>query len=82
MIIGRGWNKYNFVQTIEWIDAGPPANKQEFFENNRNLLYVACSRPKVRLALLFTQILSVNAMVKLTQWFGADNIIALPAEPS
>jgi DNA helicase-2/ATP-dependent DNA helicase PcrA len=81
VIIGRGWNKYNFAQTLEWIDVGPPAGKQGFFENNRNLLYVACSRPKVRLALLFTQILSANAMEKLTQWFGANNIIALPAEP-
>jgi DNA helicase-2/ATP-dependent DNA helicase PcrA len=81
VIIGRGWNKYNFAQTLEWIDSGPPADKQEFFENNRNLFYVACSRPKVRLAMLFTQILSTNAMVKLTQWFGANNVIALPAEP-
>ncbi|WP_421706401.1 UvrD-helicase domain-containing protein [Alloalcanivorax xenomutans] len=81
VIIGRGWNKYNFAQTLEWIDVGPPANKQEFFENNRNLFYVACSRPKVRLALLFTQILSANAMGKITQWFGTDNVIALPAEP-
>lgn len=81
VIIGRGWNRYNFAQTLEWIDSGPPADKQEFFENNRNLFYVACSRPKVRLAMLFTQILSTNAMIKLTQWFGANNVIALPAEP-
>lgn len=81
VIVGRGWNKYNFAQILEWMDAGPPANKQEFFENNRNLFYVACSRPKVRLALLFTQILSVNAMEKITHLFGADNIIALPADP-
>ena len=81
VIIGRGWNKYNFAQTLEWIDGGPPADKQEFFENNRNLFYVACSRPKVRLAMLFTQILSTNAKIKLTQWFGANNVIALPAEP-
>lgn len=81
VIIGRGWNRYNFAQTLEWIDVGPPAEKQEFFENNRNLFYVACSRPKVRLALLFTQILSANALDKITQLFGAENIIALPAEP-
>ena len=81
VIVGRGWNKYNFAQTLEWMDAGPPADKREFFENNRNLLYVACSRPKVRLALLFTQILSANAMEKITQWFGTDNIIALPIDP-
>lgn len=82
VIVGRGWNKYNFGQMLEWIDAGPPADKIEFFENNRNLFYVACSRPKVRLALLFTQVLSPNAMTRLTAWFGADNIVALPAEPA
>lgn len=81
VIVGRGWNKYNFAQTLEWMDAGPPADKQEFFENNRNLFYVACSRPKIRFALLFTQILSANAMNKITEWFGADNIISLPANP-
>lgn len=81
VIVGRGWNKYNFGQMLEWIEPGPPADKTEYFENNRNLFYVACSRPKVRLALLFTQVLSENAMVRLTAWFGADNIIALPAEP-
>jgi DNA helicase-2/ATP-dependent DNA helicase PcrA len=81
VIVGRGWNKYNFAQTLEWMDAGPPADKQDFFENNRNLFYVACSRPKIRLALLFTQILSANAMGKITQLFGMDNIIALPANP-
>jgi len=81
VIVGRGWNKYNFAQMLEWVDAGPPAGKLDFFENNRNLFYVACSRPKVRLALLFTQILNTNAMAKLTAWFGAANIVALPADP-
>jgi DNA helicase-2/ATP-dependent DNA helicase PcrA len=81
VVVGRGWNKYNFAQMLEWIDAGPPADKLEFFENNRNLFYVACSRPKVRLALLFTQLLNANAMAKLTNWFGPENIVALPGQP-
>lgn len=81
VIVGRGWNKYNFGQMLEWIEPGPPADKFEFFENNRNLFYVACSRPKVRLALLFTQLVSANAMARLTAWFGANNIFALPANP-
>ena len=81
VIVGRGWNKYNFGQMLEWIEPGPPADKTEFFENNRNLFYVACSRPKIRLALLFTQVLSQNAMARLTAWFGAANIVALPADP-
>src|SRR3546814_1202712 len=49
VVVGRGWNKYNFAQMLEWIDAGPPPDKLEFFENNRNLFYVACSRPKVQI---------------------------------
>lgn len=82
VVLGRGWNKYNFAQMLEWIDAAPPDDRAEMFENNRNLFYVACSRPKVRLALMFTQILNDNAMRKLTDWFGAPNIIALPADPT
>ena len=81
VIVGRGWNKYNFAQTLEWLDAGPPADKQSFFENNRNLFYVACSRPKTRLALLFTQLLSPEALAKITQLFGAENIESLPVDP-
>lgn len=82
VVLGRGWNKYNFAQMLEWIDAGPPDDRTEMFENNRNLFYVACSRPKLRLALLFTQILNDNALRKLNDWFGAQNIIALPADPT
>jgi DNA helicase-2/ATP-dependent DNA helicase PcrA len=66
---------------VHWAFASTTADKQEFFENNRNLFYVACSRPKVRLALLFTQILNANAMAKLNEWFGAENVVALPADP-
>lgn len=81
VIVGRGWNKYNFAQTLEWLDTGPPADRLDFFESNRNLFYVACSRPKIRLALLFTQLLSDPAMAKLVELFGDDNVIALPAQP-
>lgn len=82
VVIGRGWNKYNFVQMLEWFDNGPPADKGEFFESNRNLLYVACSRPKVRLALLFTQLVSEAALTKLNSVFGQENVHALAAEPA
>lgn len=82
LIIGRGWNKYNFGQMLEWMVAGPPADKVDFFENNRNLFYVACSRPKTRLAVLFTQELTPAALTRLTAWFGTGNTIALPADPA
>jgi DNA helicase-2/ATP-dependent DNA helicase PcrA len=82
VIVGRGWNIYNFAQMLERLDPGPPADKVESFESNRNLFYVACSRPKKRLALLFTQALSAAAMAKVTDLFGAANVIALPADPA
>lgn len=82
VIVGRGWNKYNFGQMLEWFEAGPPAGKEEAFLSNRNLFYVACSRPKRRLAVMFTQLLCDAAMARLTDWFGADAIVALPAEPA
>lgn len=81
VIIGRGWNKYNFCQMLDWLDDGPPADKRASFEDNRNLFYVACSRPKVRLALLFTQLLSPAALAKLNQLFGGESVFALPAKP-
>ncbi|KQM27916.1 MULTISPECIES: UvrD-helicase domain-containing protein [unclassified Sphingomonas] len=82
VIVGRGWNKYNFGQMLEWLDQGPPGDKTASFESNRNLFYVACSRPKRRLALLFTQVLSQAALAKVLDLFGTENVIALPADPS
>jgi DNA helicase-2/ATP-dependent DNA helicase PcrA len=71
VVIGRGWNQYNFVQMLEWIHGGVPTGKQDTFERNRNLFYVACSRPKKRLALLFTQEVSDAALAELTDLFSA-----------
>lgn len=82
VVLGRGWNQYNFSEMLEWSLLGPPADKREKFESNRNLFYVACSRPKVRLALLFTQLLSPNALAQITNWFGADHVFELPADPA
>jgi DNA helicase-2/ATP-dependent DNA helicase PcrA len=82
VIVGRGWNRYNFAQMLEWMNLGPPADKAAFFESNRNLFYVACSRPKRRLALLFTQVLSAAALSKVSELFGEENVIALPPDPS
>jgi hypothetical protein len=43
---------------------------------NRNLFYIACSRPKNRLALLFTQKLSDKGLSTIHHWFG-ENIAAI-----
>lgn len=81
VVLGRGWNQYNFEQMLEWGGGhgSVPAGKQETFERNRNLFYVACSRPKVRLALLFTQHLSDTAMRTLSDWFGTETLESLPS---
>jgi superfamily I DNA/RNA helicase len=51
-------------------------NKQDSFERNRNLFYVACSRPKKNLTLLFTQELSGYALATLEGWFGDEHVLA------
>ena len=76
VVLGRGWNLYNWNQFLEWFPNNFPANRQDSYERNRNLFYVACSRPKRNLALLFTQELSGDALATLEGWFGAENILA------
>ena len=77
VICGRGWNHYNWNAFLEWDKNGVPPDKTEAYERNRNLFYVACSRPKTNLALLFTQELSLDALQQLEAWFGAENVRAL-----
>lgn len=76
VVCGRGWNQYNFNQFLEWAGSTIPENREESYERNRNLFYVACSRPKKRLCLLFTQELSAAAIATLGRWFGSDTIQA------
>ncbi|AUS41897.1 DNA helicase II [Ralstonia solanacearum] len=77
VVVGRGWNKYNFDQYLEWAGSGNvPADKQDAYERNRNLFYVACSRPTTRLALLFTQKLSQGSIQTLQSWFGVEAVQA------
>lgn len=77
VVLGGGWNMYNFNQMLEWVSMGVPIGKEEAFERYRNLFYVACSRPKRRLALLFTQKLSNEALKTLSSWFTDEAIIAI-----
>jgi DNA helicase-2/ATP-dependent DNA helicase PcrA len=75
VVAGRGWNHYNFNQLLEWLQnpASIPADRSAF-ERNRNLFYVACSRPKKRLAVLFTQRLSEASLAELSSQFGELNV--------
>jgi DNA helicase II / ATP-dependent DNA helicase PcrA len=77
VVLGRGWNRYNFDQFLQWeAQGGPPDDNKEAFERNRNLFYVACSRPTTRLALLFTQKLEDDSLKLLQKWFGAPNVFS------
>jgi DNA helicase-2/ATP-dependent DNA helicase PcrA len=78
VVCGRGWNLYNWSQMLEWIGLGIPAGRENSFERNRNLFYVSCSRPQKRLAVLFTQALSANALATLQNIFNSENVVALP----
>jgi len=75
VVLGRGWNRYNWDQFLNWFANGFPASKADSYERNRNLFYVTCSRPKKRLALLFTQELSGTSLGTLCAWFGEENVI-------
>ncbi|MEK3744600.1 UvrD-helicase domain-containing protein [Brevibacillus sp. FSL K6-0770] len=79
VVIGRGWDLYNFNQFLELSKAPEtiPNNKVDFYERNRNLFYVAISRPMKRLAILFTQELSEDALSVLTNWMEQKNIHAI-----
>lgn len=71
VVFGRGWNRYNFDQYLEWAGAGTvPPDKAAAYERYRNLFYVSCSRPTTRLALLFTQKLSDASLRTLQAWLG------------
>lgn len=77
VVMGRGWSRYNFDQMLsnarDETQLIQDKDKKRF-EDNRNLFYVACSRPQKRLALLFTQQLSEDAMQTVRDWFVADNV--------
>ncbi len=78
VVIGRGWSRYNFGKMLELgMSEHVPAKERRAFVRNRNLFYVTCSRPKRRLAVLFTQELSIRAMETVRKWFGEDAIEAV-----
>lgn len=78
VVLSGDWNHYNWISLLEFFDAGVvPAKNQRGFIRARNLFYVACSRPKKRLALLYTQPVTPSAMRTLDRVFGSDAIFEL-----
>lgn len=79
VLVGRGWTKYDFAKMIA---AHAPESKPELreagsFSHSRNLFYVAASRARHNLAILFVQELSDDAVSVLEEWAGRDNMISI-----
>ena len=75
VVFGRGWNEYDF--NLYLMMAGNPSligTRTTAYERYRNLFYVAVSRPKRRLALVFTHFLEPDAMATLSKWFAGHPI--------
>ena len=77
VVLGRGWNLYNWDQLFTWLNTTCPENKIDALKRNRNLFYVACSRPKNNLTVLITQHLSDESLALLNQWFGDETVQSL-----
>lgn len=72
VVFGGGWNHYNWPRMLEYMVAGakPTAAHQKGFNRARNLFYVSVSRPKRRLAVLFTQTMSEKSLGVLNMLFS------------
>lgn len=75
VVFGRGWNEYDFNLYLKMAgNSGLIGKRVTDYERYRNLFYVAVSRPKRRLALLFTHQLEPEAMTTLMGWFKGHSI--------
>lgn len=72
VVFGGGWNHYNWQRMLEYMVPGakPTAAHQKGFNRARNLFYVSVSRPKRRLAVLFTQTMSDKSLEVLNTLFA------------
>lgn len=79
VVLGRGFSKYDFAKMLEnYPNRGQlsPVDRKSFVRS-RNLFYVAASRAKKNLTLLFTQKLSPASLITLNAWVGSDNVISI-----
>jgi DNA helicase-2/ATP-dependent DNA helicase PcrA len=79
VVASRGWTQYDFNRMLELrAEEGELAQEERArLQRNLNLFYVACSRARNRLVVLFTQHLSETAITTLGDWFGEEQVCAL-----
>jgi DNA helicase-2/ATP-dependent DNA helicase PcrA len=81
VILSGGWNQYNWPRFFDYFKTGKvPVKDQVGYYRARNLLYVALSRPKKRLAVLATQLINQNGVGVATQLFGQHQVIDLMSD--
>lgn len=79
VVVGRGWSRYDFAKMLgSHPERGALAEKdRSSYERARNLFYVAASRAKHNLVLLFTQELDSKALGTLAHLAGKENIVSV-----
>lgn len=78
VILGGGWNHYNWPQLLELIETNAlNAKNTKGFYRARNLFYVSISRPMIRLAVLATQSMPDTALEGIKSLFGSKNVEGL-----
>jgi len=78
VVLGGGWNHYNWPQLMELLETGAiTAKNEKGFHRARNLFYVSISRPKKRLAVLATQTMPPPALQAAARLFGGANVHGL-----
>lgn len=79
VLLGRGWSAYDFAKMLKNYPQRDhlKAAERKSFERSRNLFYVAASRAKHNLVLVFTQELEQDALKTLTTWVGDSNVVPI-----
>ncbi|MER6437705.1 UvrD-helicase domain-containing protein [Streptomyces sp. NPDC001185] len=82
-VFGGGWTQYNFTEMLANFPSRDRLSERERkrFETSRNLFYVACSRARFDLTLLFTTELPQIALETLQEWAGDSNVVAVEFSP-
>jgi DNA helicase-2/ATP-dependent DNA helicase PcrA len=82
-VFGGGWTQYNFADMLAKFPTRNNLNERDRnrFEKSRNLFYVACSRAKSDLTILFTTELSHTALETLREWVGEANVVGIQFSP-
>jgi DNA helicase-2/ATP-dependent DNA helicase PcrA len=79
VVLGGGWNHYNWPNLFELIETkNLTAKNEKGFHRARNLFYVAVSRPELRLAVLATQHMNAECLKTVSRLFGADSVHEVP----